>query len=95
MSKSKAISLNPTTGQVIKEYPFQTELEMEASLAQAYAGYGEWSKSEPSERSELLLKVAAELRFNMEYLAQMATDEMGKPIVQARAEVEMLNANQN
>ena len=88
MSPSKAISLNPNTGQVIKEYPFQTEVEVDALLAQAYAGFSEWSQSEPSERSELLLKVAAELRSNLAYLAQLATDEMGKPIAQARAEVE-------
>ncbi|CAN7593684.1 NAD-dependent succinate-semialdehyde dehydrogenase [Variovorax paradoxus] len=47
-----------------------------------------WSQSEVSERSALMLRVASGLRMDKDALARIACEEMGKPITQARAEVE-------
>ena len=87
-SSSHAISLNPATGQVFAEYPFEQADALEQSLNRAAAGFKAWRNEPISVRAEQLRKVARVLRKNAEALAQMMTAEMGKPIAQARGEVE-------
>lgn len=87
-SASHAISLNPATGKVFAEYPFEQAAELEQSLSRAAAGFKAWRKEPVSARAEQLRKVAQVLRKNAESLAQMMTAEMGKPIAQSRGEVE-------
>ncbi len=88
LSSSHAISLNPATGQVIAQYPFEQETELEQSLVRAANGFNIWRRQPVAERAEQLRRVAEVLRQNAEAMAQMITAEMGKPITQARAEVE-------
>jgi succinate-semialdehyde dehydrogenase/glutarate-semialdehyde dehydrogenase len=57
-------------------------------LDEARAGQRLWRSSAPSERGELLRAIAAQLRADRETLAAFASREMGKPIVESRAEVE-------
>ncbi|WP_296187391.1 aldehyde dehydrogenase family protein [Pseudomonas sp. UBA1879] len=87
-SSSHAISLNPATGQVFAEYPFEHTDALEQSLNRAAAGFKAWRNEPVSVRAEQLRKIARVLRKNAEALAQMMTAEMGKPIAQARGEVE-------
>jgi succinate-semialdehyde dehydrogenase len=87
-SATHAISLNPATGVVFAEYPFETAAELEQSLARSAAGFKFWRKQPVSVRAEQLRKMAKALRNNAEAIAQMITAEMGKPIAQARGEVE-------
>lgn len=83
-----AISLNPANGEVVATYDYQTAHEADASLAKAHAGFKHWAATPVADRLQVLKKMAAVLRQDSEKLAKMATLEMGKPIVQARAEVE-------
>jgi succinate-semialdehyde dehydrogenase len=88
LSSSHAISLNPATGQVIAEYPFEHQAELEQSLVRAANGFTIWRRQPVDERAEQLRRMAEVLRQNAEAMARMITSEMGKPIAQARAEVE-------
>lgn len=83
-----AISLNPATGAVFAQYPFETAAELDASLARSAAGFKFWRKQPVSVRADQLHRMAKALRHNAEAMAQMITAEMGKPIAQARSEVE-------
>jgi succinate-semialdehyde dehydrogenase len=87
-SSTHAISLNPANGQVFAEYPFESAEQLEHSLTRAANGFKTWRKVPVSQRAELLLNLAKVLRQKAEAMAQMITAEMGKPIAQARAEVE-------
>ncbi len=87
-SMTHAISLNPATGQVFAEYPFEDAAALEKSLTRAAAGFKHWRKQPVSARAEQLRKMAASLRNKAEAMAQMIAAEMGKPIAQARAEIE-------
>jgi len=87
-STSHAISLNPATGEVFAEYPFESAEQLEQSLTRAAAGFKAWRKQSVSARAEVLLNMARVLRQKAEVTAQMITAEMGKPIAQARAEIE-------
>ena len=87
-SATHAISLNPATGQVFAEYPFETAADLEQSLERIAGAFQAWRKEPVSVRAEQLRKMAKSLRNNAEAMAQMITAEMGKPIAQARGEVE-------
>jgi succinate-semialdehyde dehydrogenase len=87
-STSHAISLNPATGMIFAEYPFEQPADLERSLARAAAGFKAWRKEPVSVRAEQLRKMAKVLRNKAEAIAQMISAEMGKPIAQARGEVE-------
>jgi succinate-semialdehyde dehydrogenase len=87
-SSTHAISLNPANGQVFAEYQFESAEQLEQSLTRAANGFKTWRKVPVSQRAELLLNLAKVLRQKAEAMAQMITAEMGKPIAQARAEVE-------
>ncbi|MHC8320023.1 aldehyde dehydrogenase family protein [Pseudomonas sp. GB2N2] len=83
-----ALSLNPVNGQVFAEYPFENAADLEQSLVRAAAGFKAWRRESVSARAGALRKMAQVLRSRAEAMAQMMTAEMGKPITQARAEIE-------
>lgn len=82
-----ALSLNPTTGEEIARYPFQNDADIEASLQRSATALSEWRVSSMETRVAVLRKLADTLRERCQELAEMMTLEMGKPIAQARAEV--------
>jgi succinate-semialdehyde dehydrogenase len=87
-SQTHAISQNPFTGEHIGEYPFDTTLALEAAVSQGSVAFKQWRKTDVAQRAKLLVNLAAELRHASEDIARMITLEMGKPVKQARAEVE-------
>ena len=87
-STQYAVSLNPTTGENLAQYPFEQAAELEQSLARAAKGFNVWRATSVADRAAVLIKMAAALRANLEPMARMAALEMGKPIAQGRAEVE-------
>ncbi|WP_029684520.1 aldehyde dehydrogenase family protein [Tatumella saanichensis] len=82
-----ALSLNPTTGEEIARYPFQNDADIEASLQRSATALSEWRLSSMETRVAVLRKLAETLRERCQELAEMMTLEMGKPIAQARGEV--------
>jgi succinate-semialdehyde dehydrogenase len=85
---SYALSLNPATGEEIARYPFQTAEQLDQALGRSADAFSQWRWTPVAERAAVLVKMAAVLRSVSEPMARMMTVEMGKPIAQARAEVE-------
>lgn len=83
-----AVSLNPATGEELARYPFQTATQLDQALARSADAYRQWRQVSVADRAAVLVNVATALRNNSEALARSMTLEMGKPILQARAEVE-------
>jgi succinate-semialdehyde dehydrogenase/glutarate-semialdehyde dehydrogenase len=81
-------SINPATGQLLATYEEQSEREVESRLARAEAAFPRWRDSDFATRGGLLGAVAAHLRANRDRYALLLTEEMGKPIGQAAAEIE-------
>ncbi|VVN04798.1 aldehyde dehydrogenase family protein [Pseudomonas fluorescens] len=87
-SLTHAISINPVNGEQIGSYPFESEAALQTALSRAAAGFRVWRGTPVAQRSQRLIILAQVLRNNAETMANMITLEMGKPITQARGEIE-------
>lgn len=86
-SKTHALSINPATCEQLAARPWATPAEVESSLAAAQQGFRQWREQSVAQRAQALRNVGAVLRQHGEKMAQLISAEMGKPILQARAEV--------
>ncbi|MEE2565997.1 NAD-dependent succinate-semialdehyde dehydrogenase [Hyphobacterium marinum] len=84
----KLQSVNPATGGLIAEYERHTEVDIEAAILAADKAFRAGRSDTPTRRADLLTKTAGILETRKEELAGLMTREMGKPITQARAEIE-------
>ncbi len=81
-------SINPATEEVIETFELFNKAQVRQALDDARSAFLSWRNTSFAERSALLRRVAAYLREHKAHLAQIATLEMGKPIVESEAEVE-------
>ena len=81
-------SLNPTTNQLIQTYASWDTLRLEQALEKTHRAQPAWAQTIFSQRAEVLRKVATQLCAQRDRYAILITQEMGKPLREARAEVE-------
>lgn len=80
---------DPATGESILHVgDAGDDLVAEVADASARASRGEWRSMRPSERGRAMLRCAAVLRDHAELLATVESTDTGKPISQARTDVE-------
>lgn len=79
---------NPATGQTIASVPWGSEADVDRAVVAAHRAQPEWEALSPIERGELLRKLARLILENRERLAAIVVSEQGKPIREARGEVE-------
>jgi len=72
-------TINPATGEFIKEFPYHTDAEVNELLSTAQLRFQEdWKWRPVSERISLVKKAGEILKEKREYFAKLATLEMGK-----------------
>ncbi|MBI1318428.1 MAG: aldehyde dehydrogenase family protein [Candidatus Hydrogenedens sp.] len=81
-------AIDPTTGELIREVAPATREEAEGILAAAAGAYPAWRAASFEERAAVLRAAAQAMRDDVDALAMLMTEEMGKPIREARAEVQ-------
>lgn len=81
-------SINPATEAVIASYDEFTQEQLDHALEGAASTFQRWRRTSLEERSRLMRAAASVLRQEKRRLARLATEEMGKPITEAEAEVE-------
>ena len=81
-------SINPATGQVLKEYDEHNGAQVEALLGQAEEAFAAWRRVPFAERATLMRAAARELRDRHDHYARLMTLEMGKTFAAAKAEAE-------
>jgi succinate-semialdehyde dehydrogenase/glutarate-semialdehyde dehydrogenase len=79
---------NPTTGEIIAHYQPYGKGTIDTRLDVAVAAAARWREQPFAVRAERLRAVARVLRVRKKSLAELATREMGKTVVEAEAEVE-------
>lgn len=80
--------INPATGEKVTEIPAWDSQQLESALAAVATASPLWRKTPMTERCALMHKAADVLRKNIDKYAAIVTQEMGKLINDARAEVE-------
>jgi succinate-semialdehyde dehydrogenase/glutarate-semialdehyde dehydrogenase len=81
-------AVNPATGDRVGVYDQADEEEVEATLTRATDAFESWQQRPLRERERMLADVADVLRERKAEYAELMTREMGKPISQAKAEIE-------
>jgi len=81
-------SINPATGEILRSFEPHSAAQIEGSLQGAAAVFRQWRMTSFEERARLMHKASDLLRRDLAQLAGIITTEMGKPIVEAEAEIE-------
>ena len=78
---------SPVTEAVIGTIPVATEGDQDAALAAAAGSFPVWAATPAWDRAAILRRAADHLRANADRLARVMSTETGKPLAEARAEV--------
>jgi len=81
-------SVNPASGELIREYEEATPDELAAALGAAARAFESWRRTKFAERAAALRRAGALLRERREELARLMALEMGKPLAQGRSEAD-------
>ncbi len=82
-------TIDPATGRVIGRFPAATGEDVDRAVASAKAALsGPWRDVTPTQRGRILMRTAALIREDAERLARIETLESGKPIREARGDIE-------
>lgn len=81
-------SLNPATNQIIQTYASWDRSRLEHELEKTHHAQQAWAQTTFAQRSAVLRNVAMQLHAQRDRYATLITQEMGKPLREARAEVE-------
>ncbi|MDT0213645.1 aldehyde dehydrogenase family protein [Rothia sp. ARF10] len=81
-------TINPTTGKPLVTYPVMDDAAIESAVAEVDEASRTWGGSSVEERAALLVSIADSLLAQRDSLAELITSEMGKPLREARGEVD-------
>jgi succinate-semialdehyde dehydrogenase/glutarate-semialdehyde dehydrogenase len=79
---------DPFTGEAVGRIPLLESEQIHAAIAAAETAFGAWSRQPSRVRGQLLRRWLELIRAHQEDLARLITREGGKPLREARAEVE-------
>ena len=82
--------INPATDEEIERIDSATAEATEAAIARAKAAFPGWRDVEPGDRARLLRRLAEALDAERERLVKVESQNVGKPLAGARAEIDMV-----
>ena len=82
--------VEPATEEVMAELPKAGVEDADDAIARAKKAFPAWKRVDPGERAELMRSVAAKVRERVDDLARLEARNVGKPISDARGEVNMV-----
>jgi succinate-semialdehyde dehydrogenase / glutarate-semialdehyde dehydrogenase len=82
-------SVNPATGETLREFDTLDQAGVEDALARAQSGFESWSSTPVEDRAAVLAAVAVAYGERADELARMIATEMGKPVREAKGEVKL------
>lgn len=80
--------VNPATNEVLGRVPDVGRAETRRAIAAADRAFGPWGRTTASHRADLLRKLHALILEHRDPLAELLTLEQGKPLAEARTEIE-------
>merc|ERR1719295_1123737 len=85
-------NISPRTGKLFGKVLSSGEKEVDRAVKTARAAFGEWAALSGMERGRLLTRAAEIMRENLEDIARLDVQDNGKPIWEARADMETVIA---
>ena len=85
--------INPATLETIDSVPKATTSDLDGALAAADRGWRHWREVDAWTRSAKLRHIADWIRAHVQTIADVLTDEQGKPVPEAKGEI-MATADQ-
>src|SRR5881275_1314183 len=85
--------LNPATGEAIGEVPRGTKEDADRAVEAAKKALPEWLETTPGERAEALLKLADAIDEHTDELAELESQNVGKPLSYAKDELPVCSDN--
>src|SRR6266852_296929 len=85
--------LNPATGETIAEVPRSSADDVDRAVQAAKKALPEWLETTPGERAEMLLRLADALEEHAEELAELESQNVGKPLSYAKDEIPVASDN--
>ncbi|MAB40581.1 MAG: succinate-semialdehyde dehydrogenase [Aequorivita sp.] len=87
--QKELVTINPTTGKVIKKYPLMTDKQADEAVEKCHQAFLEWRMVSHKERGKIIKAIGKELKENAEELSKLMTNEMGKLLKQSKQEIEL------
>jgi 1-pyrroline dehydrogenase len=85
--------LNPATGETIAEVPSAGAEDIDRAVQAAKKALPEWLETTPGERAEMLLKLADAIDEHADELAELESQNVGKPLSYAKDEMPVSSDN--
>ena len=80
--------INPATGEFIDRVPRGTEEDAAMAVEAAWSAFSDWASTSPQQRAGILYRAAGIVRERKDELAVLLTREQGKPLTEAKNEIE-------
>ena len=88
-AQKELMTINPTTGKVIKKYPLMTYKQADEAVEKCHKAFLDWRMVSHKERGKIIKAIGKELKENAEELSKLMTNEMGKLLKQSKQEIEL------
>ena len=82
------VTSNPATGEILQSYDLMSPDEVFSLLERSDQAFRHWRERSAADRAGLFRELASVLRANSERYGELMSREMGKPLGEARAEIE-------
>ena len=79
---------NPSSGEILATVPHVTDADLAAALESAERGFAVWRDTSAMQRANILRRASSLIRARTEEIAYVVASELGKPLAEARAEVD-------
>ncbi|MBX6320396.1 MAG: NAD-dependent succinate-semialdehyde dehydrogenase [Rhodospirillaceae bacterium] len=80
--------INPATEEPIGRAPLATRADAEAAIAAAHKALTGWRRTQPWERARIIRGIGEAMRARLDEMARLMTLEVGKPLAQAKGEIQ-------
>ena len=79
--------VNPATGEQFDSVPKSGVEDVNVAVEAAKAAFGEWSKTDPDNRAQIIRAGVAKIEENAKEIAKLLVQEQGKPMMEAMGEL--------
>jgi acyl-CoA reductase-like NAD-dependent aldehyde dehydrogenase len=84
---------NPANGEVVDSVPRADAEDTRKAIEAAAAAFPKWAATPPPKRAQILMKACAHVREHLDEVAELLTQEQGKPIRDSKIEAERFADN--